>query len=219
MGEYVIEALLYVEERFRKIAVRTLSWTTGPELFNSFEEVLLDTALTNWEDLVAPIEEVDKTPEQFELTLQQLYRKYVGAEAQENQFEHFCTLQKPLKSSTLDHSSRMLTLARYANKLPGNDPPLMEEQIKKCIFQSFPVLWQQQYIRSGQRVVNTPLSDIIEFMSNEKLFADTQHAIKNLDKKKPFHTKEDNSGSHKKRRFEKEEKQICLTKKIRIPKD
>jgi hypothetical protein len=69
-GEHGIEALLYVEERFRKIASRTLSWTTGLELFDGFEEVLLDTALTNWEDLVAPIDEADKTPEQFEQTLQ-----------------------------------------------------------------------------------------------------------------------------------------------------
>jgi hypothetical protein len=36
-GEYGIEALLYCEERFRKIATRTLLWTTGPELFDGFE--------------------------------------------------------------------------------------------------------------------------------------------------------------------------------------
>ena len=50
-GDFGIEALLYVEERFRKIANRTLLWRTGIELFNGFEEVLLDTALTNWEGL------------------------------------------------------------------------------------------------------------------------------------------------------------------------
>ena len=36
-GEHGIEALLYVEERFRKIASRTLEWTTGQELFDGFE--------------------------------------------------------------------------------------------------------------------------------------------------------------------------------------
>jgi hypothetical protein len=51
-GEHGIEALLYVEERFCKIASRTLEWTTGQELFDGFEEVLLDTALMNWEDLL-----------------------------------------------------------------------------------------------------------------------------------------------------------------------
>jgi hypothetical protein len=30
-GEHGIEALLYVEERFRKISSRTLQWMTGPE--------------------------------------------------------------------------------------------------------------------------------------------------------------------------------------------
>jgi hypothetical protein len=31
-GEHGIEALLYVEERFRKIATHALLWTTRPEL-------------------------------------------------------------------------------------------------------------------------------------------------------------------------------------------
>jgi hypothetical protein len=84
-GEHGIEALLYVEERFRKIASRTLSWTTGPELFDSFEEVLLDTALTNWEDLVAPIADAEMQTNPLNVlskhSKQAMYRKYVGAEA------------------------------------------------------------------------------------------------------------------------------------------
>jgi hypothetical protein len=45
--------------------------------------------------------------------LQAMYRKYVGAgaEARDIHCEYFCTLQKPMKAITLDHSSRMLTLA------------------------------------------------------------------------------------------------------------
>jgi hypothetical protein len=142
--------------------------------------------LTNWEDLVAPIADADKTPEQFEQMLQAMYRKCIGAEARDIQVAYFRTLQKPMKSSMLDHSSRMLTLARYGNKLPCAEPPLTNKPIRKCIFQSFPLLWQQQYIHSGQRVANTPLSDIIEFMSNKKLFADTQNSACALDKKKPL---------------------------------
>jgi hypothetical protein len=38
-----------------------LSWTTGLEPFDGFEEVLLDTALMHWEDLVTLIAEADKT--------------------------------------------------------------------------------------------------------------------------------------------------------------
>jgi hypothetical protein len=78
----------------------------------------------------------------------------------------------------------MLTLACYGNKLPGNDPLLTEQQIKKCIFHSFPSKWQQQFIRSGQQVSTTILSDIIEFMSNEKSFADAQDSTKTPDKRK-----------------------------------
>jgi hypothetical protein len=91
-----------------------------------------------------PITDADKTPERFEQMLQAMYRKYVGAEARDIQFEYFRTLQKPMKSSMLDHSSRMLTLARYGNKLPGTEPPLTtDEQIKKCI-QSFSFLQKEE---------------------------------------------------------------------------
>jgi hypothetical protein len=123
--------LLYIEERFKKIASCTLFWTTGEELLNGFEEVLIDTTLTNWEDLVAPIADAARGPPCFEQTLQAImYCRYVGAEAQDIHFEYFCTLQKPMKASMLDHSSRMLTLARYGNKLPGAEPPLTDKQIK-----------------------------------------------------------------------------------------
>jgi hypothetical protein len=89
-----------------------------------------------------------------------------------------------MKSSKLNHLSRMLTLACYGNKLTDTEPPLTSKQTKKYMLASFPLIWQQQYIRSGQCVANTPLSDIIEFMSNEKLFADTQNLARALDKKK-----------------------------------
>jgi hypothetical protein len=140
--------------------------------------------LTNWENLIGPIVDQDKTVARFEQTIQELYRKYVGAKARDTQIEYYKTLRKPMKMNPLDHSSRMLTLARYGNKLPGSEPPLTEQQIKKCIFHSFPLKWQQQFIRSGQQVATTILSDIIEFMSNEKSFADAQDSTKPPDKKK-----------------------------------
>ena len=62
-----------------EIASCTLEWTAGQELFDGFEEVLLHTALMNsWEDHTAPISDADKTPDQFDQTLQAMYRKYVG---------------------------------------------------------------------------------------------------------------------------------------------
>jgi hypothetical protein len=43
--ENSIEALLYAEEQFRKIASHTLLWTTDPKKCDGFKEVLRDTAL------------------------------------------------------------------------------------------------------------------------------------------------------------------------------
>jgi hypothetical protein len=146
-SEHGIEALFYVEERFRKLAVRSFLWSTdGPDLFTNFEEVLTDSALTNWENIVANIADADKTVARFDIAMQAMYRKYVGAEARDTQLEYFKTLRKPMKSDPLTHSSRMLTLARFGNKLPGTDPELTDDQVKKIIFHSFPQTWQQQFI-------------------------------------------------------------------------
>jgi hypothetical protein len=45
--------------------------------------------LTNWEDLIVPLNDADKTPARFEQILQEMYRKYVGAEARDVQFEYY----------------------------------------------------------------------------------------------------------------------------------
>jgi hypothetical protein len=106
----------------------------GPamDLFAKFKEVLVDTALTNWEDIIEPIDEQDKTDVCFHAAIQEIYCKYVGAEARDTQLEYFKTLRKPMKSDPLRmHSSRMLTLARYGNRLPGTDPLLTELQVKQ----------------------------------------------------------------------------------------
>jgi hypothetical protein len=125
-----------------------------------------------------------------------MYHKCIEAEARDMQLEYFKRLRKLMKSVPFMHSRHMLTLARYSNKPPGKEPPLMGVQRKKCIFNSFPQSWQQQFIGTGQHVATTQLLDIIEFMSNEKSFAD----VKALQEGKKKHTEAGNGGkgSHKK---------------------
>jgi hypothetical protein len=90
--------------------------------------------------------------------MQEMYPKYMGAEAKDTQMEYFKTLRKPMKSDPLTHSSRMLTLAQYGNRLPGTDLQLMELQVKS-LFYSFPQSWQQQFVCTGQHVAMAQLSD------------------------------------------------------------
>jgi hypothetical protein len=78
---------------------------------------------------------MEKMPECFEPMLQAMYSKYVSAEARDIKFKYFRTLQNPLKSITLDHSSSILMLACYVNKLPsGTEPPFKDKQIKNASF-------------------------------------------------------------------------------------
>jgi hypothetical protein len=82
-GEHGIEAFFYIEECFRKLAAHNLQWTgDGPDHFTNIEEVLVDTALTNWEDTTAAIAEANKTAAHFDAEIQEMYHnKYIGAEA------------------------------------------------------------------------------------------------------------------------------------------
>jgi hypothetical protein len=130
-GEHGIEAFFYVEERFRKSATCNFLWAgDGPNLFMNFEEVLVVMVLTNWGDITANIEEAEKTDDRFNAVIEEIYHQYVGAKARDTQSEYFKTLRKRMQADPLMHSSRMLTLARYGNKLPGTDPELTEAQIK-----------------------------------------------------------------------------------------
>jgi hypothetical protein len=130
-GEHGIEAFFYVEEHFRKLAAHNFLWAgDGPGLFMNFKELFVNTTLTNWEDITANIGETGKTADSFDAAIQEMYHKYVGAEARDTQSEYFKTLRKPMKADQLTHSSRMFMLARYGNKLPGTDPVLTEAQIK-----------------------------------------------------------------------------------------
>jgi hypothetical protein len=114
----------------------------GIKLFDGFKEVLIDMALSNWEDLIAP--HLQMLIRQL-LVLNNLYKKCIANMLElklkgDTQIEYYKTLWKPIKSNPLNHASQMLTLACFGNKLPGIKPPLTEIQVKKCIFHYFPWL-------------------------------------------------------------------------------
>ena len=170
-GEFGIEQLLYVEERFRKVC-RQLDYTTADELFDSFEEVVMNNAEDKWENVTSRIQNNQRTVPIFNQVIQQYYLHYCDHEARDAMFEYVRQIQKPFQSEASEHSDRMETLIRYANKLPGNEPPLNDQQKKSIIFKSFPLKWQQAYVRSGRRIAQDTLTDIVQYMKDEKGFSD-----------------------------------------------
>ena len=71
-GTHGIEGLLYVEERFRKIASQ-LQWTDGDELFDNFELILADNAELAWENITSNIPDAQRTPQRFDEALKEFY--------------------------------------------------------------------------------------------------------------------------------------------------
>jgi hypothetical protein len=64
-NEGSIEALFYVEDRFRANA-RHLQWATGEELFDGFGQCLIDRAETKWDAVVSTIPVADMDAARFD---------------------------------------------------------------------------------------------------------------------------------------------------------
>jgi hypothetical protein len=184
LGEFGIESLLYVEERFRNFA-RQLLFDTGPELFDNFEEILTDSAEEKWENLVSGIGAAARTVPRFNAEMQNLYLRYVDTEARDTMIKYLPTCRKPRDAEPRTHVDSMETLMRYANMLPGTELALNEQQKKNLIFEIFPVKWRQNYIRAGKSIATDYLAEIFQYMSNEKGIADVDDKMNKEKKRKP----------------------------------
>ena len=112
-----------------------MNYTTPDELFDNFEEVVLNNAENKWENVTTRISNNQRTIVLFDQTIQQYYLHYYDHEARDTMFEYVRQIQKPFQSKVSTHSDRMETLIHYASKLPGNEAPLNEQQKKSIIFE------------------------------------------------------------------------------------
>ena len=170
-GDHGIEALLYVEDRFNSIC-RQLEIGDGEEQFDNFAEVLTNQAEDKWETLTGNLTAQQKTVARFEQTIKQFYLSYCDDDARDTMFAYLRSLQKPYSVAAGIHADRMETLIKYANKLPGMEPEMNNDQQKRVIFESFPSKWQHAYIQSGRRIQSESLVRIVQYMKDEKSFSD-----------------------------------------------
>ena len=170
-GEYGIEALLFVEDRFNSIC-HQLEFTDGAELFDNFEELVSNKAESKWEVLTRNIPANLRTPQRFRQAMDDFYLSYCDNDARDTLLKYLQSFKKPYKVPAGEHSDRMETLVDYANRLPGMEPALTADQIKLLIFESYPPRWQHAYIQSGRKIANETLPQVIQYMKDEKSFTD-----------------------------------------------
>ena len=185
-GEYGIEALLYVEDRFNSIC-RQLEIVEGEELFDNFAEVVSNQAENKWETLTGNLTPQQKTVARFTQAMGEFYLSYCDEDSRDIMFAYLRKLKKPYEMAAGEHADRMEVLVRYANKLPGMEPEMNDDQIKRLIFESFPVKWQHAYFQSGRRIQSESLARVIQYMKDEKSFNDA-----NSNKRK----RSDNNNQH-----------------------
>jgi hypothetical protein len=88
----------------------------------------------------------------------------------------------PVHTKPRYQTTRMETLIRYMNCLPGTDLDITPHQTKNMIFESFPVTWRQSWIRAGKSLVTNTLAEMVQSMANEQSFADEKDKSKKRDK-------------------------------------
>ena len=197
-GKKGIEGLLYVEEKFRKIA-RQLNYDDGEELFDNWNDCLDDSAEEKWDTLVSGITNAQHTVARFNAEMKNYYRRYVDNEARDTLVDYFRNLKKPVDATPQEYADRKQTIIKYANILPGTVEEIPASTAKKMIFDGFPETWRQEYIRK-QTYATAELDDIIQFMTAEKSFADTAQA-KQKRKNQEMHKKKEESYKKKKGDF------------------
>ena len=133
---------------------------------------MANKAEDRWETLTGNLTPQQKTAARFRQALNDFYLSYCDEDARDTMFQYLRSFKKPFSVEAGTHADRMETLVNYANRLPGLEPPMNKNQIKKLIFESFPNRWQHAYIQSGPRIQTEPLVRVVQYMKDEKTFAD-----------------------------------------------
>jgi hypothetical protein len=176
-NEGSIEALFYVEDRFRANA-RHLQWTTGEELFDGFGQCLIDRAETKWDAVVSTIPVADMDVARFDQAMTEYYRQWVLTDdPRDVLFDNLKTWKKPREAKVQDHVNRIEQVIEYGNRLDGNRPQMnTPEEIRQTLFESFPNAWKQDFITSRGTVHTHTKEHIVDFMKIKEEFDKPQQS-------------------------------------------
>eukprot|EP00957_Ditylum_brightwellii_P146566 11158027-Ditylum_brightwellii.AAC.1 len=92
--------------------------------------------------------------------------------------DYLRNFHRPTKTSPRAHSDQIKAMVEFTNKLPGLEPAITPDQIKKFVFDQHPERWRIAYTQSGKTLQTNTLMKIVQFMANKKNFADTTNANK-----------------------------------------
>lgn len=175
-----IEALFYVEDRFRANA-RHLMWTEGEELFDGFGQCLIDRAETKWEAVITAIPVANRDVARFDQAMREYYRQFVLTDdPRDVLFDNLKTWKKPRDTKVQDHVNRMEQVMEYGNRMDGNRPPMnTPEEVRQTLFESFPNSWKQDFITSRGTVHTHTKDEIVDFMKIKEEFDKAQQGNNN----------------------------------------
>jgi len=146
-GQGGIEGLLYVYNRFQKVA-EFLSFDTGEELFEHWDSCLSSNAEIQWDNLSSSIPVADRTRDRFEQAINEYKLKYCDENARDTMVDYMQNNKECEKTHDEDvrkHGERLRAMFEYANQLPGTGSLLTANDKKNILLNSFPDDWILNY--------------------------------------------------------------------------
>ena len=191
------ESVLYTIREF-DAAVATLNITSGQDLFNSFRLCLVGNAKDEW-DLITKDQE--RTPEKFKEMLREFKLHFMTDETKANMLEYIESVSKPKDMGVHAFVRRVQLVNRYIDDMPDRHSKLSnmsDTQLKNTVFRAMPPSWQRAFIQSSRKLDDCSLEDIIEYMEQQKSFADSVEDKKKK-RKRSYDDANNNNNYHAKK--------------------
>mmetsp|Transcript_4341 Transcript_4341/g.7586 ORF Transcript_4341/g.7586 Transcript_4341/m.7586 type:complete len:389 (-) Transcript_4341:112-1278(-) len=183
-GEYGAEALLWVVSSFQK-ASAVLAYENA-DLFDNFDQCVSGVGETRWNNIAEGIEADERITAFFNSAIDEMIASLAGANAHNYLISYLTTqVTKPRNVMPNEHVVRVQEMITVANKLPGTEPRINDQQSKNIIFGTFIFAWRADYRRAKRDLGTDSLTDIVTYMT----------ILKGLDARKDASAKKQKSPS------------------------
>jgi hypothetical protein len=144
-----VEGFLHVLDKFLKVGNRLVFQVA--DYWDQFGEVLDTMAEDKWMSLIINIAVPARKMARWITTVNALLQIYGEDDNPRDILINYIKSKECAKSRSKNpgtHASRIQVLCRIANRLEGHEARLNDEQIKKYVFDSFPLHWINNYKKS-----------------------------------------------------------------------
>ena len=158
---------LFFMQEFKK-AQKKLHWTTGPQLFETFEDHLSGSTLLAWQRIAN--KQSSKTVATFQAATKELTAQRFPEDAYEEHKKFLRALKKPIDKTPKEHREALESHNSLLDQLPGapdNDAGLTDQELCRIYHDSMPSKWRTNYGNAGRKAYNDNLGAMQSYFQTQ----------------------------------------------------